>query len=315
MLASNATRRATRRLLVAVAVLAASVAIEPAHHQAQAASEVVAVVNKTPITSSDVARRAAFLRLQRQKSDTKTARDQLVEEALKREEIARVKMSVSTDDVEKAFARFAASNKLSPEQLTKILGQAGVGAEHFKEYIAVQMSWPRLVNARYGSRGRMSSQELVTRMMENKEKPVTTEYFLQQVIFVVPDSKRNAILGKRKAEAESARGKFPGCEQSKQFAATMLDVSVRDLGRVLAPEMPEEWKPLIEKTSGTTTGTLVTQRGVEFLAICNQRQVSDDFAAEVVFRAEDLGKQKNGENPNEEKYLADLRSKAQIDLR
>ncbi|MGW9230688.1 SurA N-terminal domain-containing protein [Pseudorhizobium sp. NPDC055634] len=315
MLASNATRRATRRLLVAVAVLAASVAIEPAHHQAQAASEVVAVVNKTPITSSDVARRAAFLRLQRQKSDTKTARDQLVEEALKREEIARVKMSVSTDDVEKAFARFAASNKLSPEQLTKILGQAGVGAEHFKEYIAVQMSWPRLVNARYGSRGRMSSQELVTRMMENKEKPVTTEYFLQQVIFVVPDSKRNAILGKRKAEAEAARGKFPGCEQSKQFAATMLDVSVRDLGRVLAPEMPEEWKPLIEKTSGTTTGTLVTQRGVEFLAICNQRQVSDDFAAEVVFRAEDLGKQKNGENPNEEKYLADLRSKAQIDLR
>ncbi len=315
MLASNATRRATRRLLVAVAVLAASVAIEPAHHQAQAASEVVAVVNKTPITSSDVARRAAFLRLQRQKSDTKTARDQLVEEALKREEIARVKMSVSTDDVEKAFARFASSNKLSPEQLTKILGQAGVGAEHFKEYIAVQMSWPRLVNARYGSRGRMSSQELVTRMMENKQKPVTTEYFLQQVIFVVPDSKRNAILGKRKAEAEAARGKFPGCEQSKQFAATMLDVSVRDLGRVLAPEMPEEWKPLIEKTSGTTTGTLVTQRGVEFLAICNQRQVSDDFAAEVVFRAEDLGKQKNGENPNEEKYLADLRSKAQIDLR
>ena len=68
MLASNATRRATRRLLVAVAVLAASVAIEPAHHQAQAASEVVAVVNKTPITSSDVARRAAFLRLQRQRA-------------------------------------------------------------------------------------------------------------------------------------------------------------------------------------------------------------------------------------------------------
>ncbi|CCF18861.1 conserved exported protein of unknown function [Pseudorhizobium banfieldiae] len=311
MLAMNATRR----LLLAVAALAAAVVIEPAHHQAVAATEVVAVVNGLPITSSDVSRRAAFLRLQRQKSDAKTARDQLVEEALKREEIARVKMSVSTDDVDKAFARFAASNKLSPEQLTKILGQAGVGAEHFKEYIAVQMSWPRLVNARYGSRGRMSSQELVTRMMENKEKPVTTEYFLQQIIFVVPDSKRNAILGKRKAEAEASRGKFPGCEQSKRFAATMLDVSVRSLGRVLAPELPEEWKPLIEKASGGTTGTRVTERGVEFLAICNQRQVSDDFAAEVVFRAEDLGKQKSGTNPNEEKYLEELRNKAQIDLR
>lgn len=308
---------ATRRVLVAVAALAASVAIEPSFAPAQAASEIAAVVNRTPITSSDVARRAAFLRLQRQKSDTKTARDQLVEEALKRQEIARVKMSVSTDDVDKAFARFAASNKISPAQLTQILSQAGVGADHFKDYIAVQMSWPRLVNARYGgNRGRMSSEDLVKRMMENKEKPVTTEYFLQQIIFVVPDSKRNAILGKRKAEAEASRSRFPGCEQSKQFAATMLDVSVRDLGRVLAPELPEEWKPLIEKVSGNTTSARVTERGVEFLAICNQRQVSDDFAAEVVFRAEDLGKQKSGEgNPNEKRYLDELRAKAQIDYR
>src|SRR5690606_29283293 len=102
------------------------------------------------ITSTDISRRAAFLRLQRQKSDTKTARDQLVEETLKRQEIARTRMSVSTSDVDRAFERFAASNKLSPEQLTKVLSQAGVGAEHFKKYIAVQMSWPRLVNARYG---------------------------------------------------------------------------------------------------------------------------------------------------------------------
>ncbi|MFN7103361.1 MAG: peptidylprolyl isomerase [Pseudorhizobium sp.] len=308
---------ATRTALVALAAIAASVAIEPSLARAQAASEIVAVVNRSPITSSDVARRAAFLRLQRQASNTTVAREQLVEEALKREEIARVRMSVSTSDVDQAFERFAASNKLTPEQMTTILSQAGVGVEHFKAYIAVQMSWPRLVNARFGgNRGRMSSDELVTRMMENKEKPVTTEYFLQQIIFVVPEARRGAILGKRKAEAESARSKFPGCEQSKQFAATMLDVSVRDLGRVLAPELPAEWKPLIEKTSGNTTGARVTERGVEFLAICNQRQVSDDFAAEVVFRAEDLGKQTaGGANPNEKKYLDELRAKAQIDYR
>ncbi|MGK9050008.1 SurA N-terminal domain-containing protein [Neorhizobium sp. CSC1952] len=308
---------ATRRLALAVAVLAASVVVQPVVQQAQAASEIAAVVNRTPITSTDVARRAAFLRLQRQKSDTKTAREAMVDEILKRQEIARVKMSVSTEDVDQAFQRFSASNKMTPQQMGQVLDRAGVGVEHFKNYIAVQMSWPRLVNARYGgARGRMSSQELVTRMMENKEKPVTTEYFLQQIIFVVPASKRNAILGKRQQEANASRSKFPGCDQSKQFAATMLDVSVRNLGRVLAPELPDEWKPLIEKASGGTTATRVTDRGVEFLAICNQRQVSDDFAAEVVFRAEDLTKaQKEGANPNEKKYLDELRGKAQIDYR
>ncbi len=306
----------TRRLAIAMTALAASLVINPVVAAAQS-SGVAAVVNRTPITTADVARRVAFLRLQRQKADTKTAREQLIDETLKRQEIARVKMSVSTDDVDASFARFAASNKMTPAQMGKILDQAGVTAEHFKSFIAVQMSWPRLLNARYGGGGsRMSSQELVTRMKESKEKPVTTEYFLKQIIFVVPAAKRNAIINKRKAQAEASRSKFPGCDQAKDFAATMMDVSVRDLGRVMTPNLPDDWKPLIENAKNGTTATKITERGVEFLAICDQRQVSDDVAAEAVFRAEDLGKtEKSGENPNDKKYLNELREKAQIDLR
>ncbi|MDO1581698.1 peptidylprolyl isomerase [Rhizobium oryzicola] len=287
----------------------------PAHQYAQAATEVAVVVNRTPITNSDVAKRVNFLKLQHQKGNLASmAKEQLIDETLKRDEIARVKMSVSTEDVDKSFERFAASNKMTPQQLTKILDQAGVGADHFKSFIAVQMSWPRLVNARYGAQGRMSSEELVKRMQESKEKPVTTEYFLQQVIFVIPAAKQKALAGKRKAEAEAARSKYPGCDQAKDFAKTMHDVSIRSLGRVMAPELPDEWKPLIEKASPNgTTGTRVTEKGVEFLAICKQRQVSDDTAAEVVFRAEDIGKMKKGaQNPNEAKYMEELRKKAQI---
>src|SRR4051812_21872363 len=103
---------AMRNMALALAVLAASTLIEPAFSPARAES-VAAVVNRTPITSSDVAHRVAFLRLQHQKADAKTARDALVEETLKRQEVARVKMSVSTDDVDKAFERFAAGNKMT----------------------------------------------------------------------------------------------------------------------------------------------------------------------------------------------------------
>lgn len=302
-----------KRMLVACAVALAIIAGDASVVSvAQAASQVVAVVNKTAITNGDVSRRVAFLRLQRRKGNlNEIAKQELVEESLKRQEIARVGMSVSTADVDAAFARFAASNKMTPQQLTGILGQAGVGADHFKAYIAVSMSWPRLVNARYGTKGRLSNQELVTRLLENKQKPVTTEYFLKQVIFVVPASKKG-IVGKRKAEAEASRAKFPGCDGAMAFAKNYMDVSIRNLGRVLEPELPADWKPLIEKANGGTTGTRVTERGVEYIAICNQRQVSDDVAAEVVFRAEDLGKEKQDENPNSKKYLDDLREKAQI---
>jgi len=304
-------KSAIRTMILGVAAVVLSAMAHPATAPVQAASEVKAVVNKTPITSDDIVRRVKFLSLQRQTGNLQQkAKDQLVEEVLKREEILRMKMSVSTEDVDKAFTRFAASNKLSDAQMTQILEKAGVGSDHFKQFIAVQMSWPRLVNARYGNRGKLSNQELVTRMQQNK--PETTEYFLQQIIFVVPAAQRNAIMGKRQAEANASRASYPGCEQAKVFAATMRDVSVRDLGRILAPELPTDWKPLIEGIKGTTTTTRVTEKGVEYLAICKQRQVNDDVAAEAVFRAEDLGKQEGGENPNDRKYLDELRKKAQI---
>jgi len=128
-----------------------------------AASEVKAVVNGTAITSGDVAKRQAFLRLQHTKADAKAAEEQLIDEALKRQEVARVHMSVSQQDVDASFARFSSGNKLSPEQMSQILDRAGVGVDHFKGFIAVQMSWPRVVNARYGSTSRLSnsSQEVV----------------------------------------------------------------------------------------------------------------------------------------------------------
>lgn len=302
------------RSMMVGAALAAAVTIAVPMGSAEAATSVIAVVNNTPITTGDLERRVNFLKLQRAKGNLRSkAREELIEEALKREEVLRARASVSTSEVDAAYARFASSNKMSLDQLGKILNQAGVGPEHFKQFIAIQMSWPRVVNARFG--GTASGKTLVERMQEHGgKKPVTTEYFLKQVIFVVPEKRRNAILGKRKAEAEASRSKFPGCDQAKAFAATMHDVSIRDLGRVLAPQMPEDWKPLIEKATGQTTGTRVTERGVEYLAICKKRDVNDDVAAEMVFRAEDIANSKgNNENDeNSKKYIAELRKKATI---
>lgn len=298
-------------LLGAAMVAFSTLAVPLVPATAHAASSVALVVDNTAITSGDIARRVAFLKLQRTKGNlNQVARQQLVDEELKRREISRVGMSVSTDDVDAAFQRFAKGNKLSPQQLSEILDKSGVTTSHFKAYIAVQMSWPRVVNARYAS-VRSNGADLAQRL-GGKQKPVTTEYFLQQVVFVIPESKQGKITGKRQAEAEASRAKFPGCEQSKVFAATMRDVSIINLGRVLLPAMPPEWKPLIEKAKGNTTGTRVTPRGVEYLAICKQRQVNDDYAAEVVFRAEELGKDKGAKDPNEEAYIAELRKKARI---
>ncbi len=297
-------------VLVAIALFFGS------QSSALASSQVKAVVNNIAITSSDVSRRINFLRLRRVKGNlAERAREELINEILERDEIVRTGSSISAEQVEGAYSRFATSNKLTTEQLTKLLGQAGIGADHFKAYLGISMSWPRVVNARYGASGKITTQDMVTRIKANNgKKPTTTEFTIQQVIFVVPQSKRGKITGKRKSEAEASRAKYPGCKDARAFAATMRDVSIRDLGRVMLPELPSEWKDAIVATAeGGTTKTQVTDKGVEYLAICKKREVSDDLAAQVVFQAQDLEKAAaENENPNSKKYILELRKKAQI---
>ena len=107
------------------------------------------------------------------------------------------------------------------------------------------------------------------------------------------------------------RKRFQNCNTTRNFAKGLRDVTVRDLGRVLAPELPPDWKKEVTETSpGNATPIRVTDRGVEFIGVCSSREVSDDRVAQMVFQAE----QPESETTKEltEKYMKELRDKATI---
>jgi peptidyl-prolyl cis-trans isomerase SurA len=280
-----------------------------------AGSDIKVIVNKVPITSLDVSKRIAFLKLQRKKGNLASiALDEMIDEQLKRVEMRRVGISVPDKAVNDAYVRFAAGNKMKLAQLDQVLNQSGVTPKHFKEYIRLQMGWGQTVGSRYrATSGQVSEREAVRKMMEKGggAKPSATEYLLQQVIFVVPAAKRSAILAARKREAEAMRGRFTSCETTMSFAKGLKDVTVRNLGRVLAPELPPEWADSIKKTQqGGATPVRETERGVEFIGICRAKEVSDDKVAQLLFQ-QDGGADKAAE-ALDKKYVEELRAKAQI---
>ncbi|HMQ57530.1 MAG TPA: peptidylprolyl isomerase, partial [Rhizobiaceae bacterium] len=162
----------------------------------------------------------------------------------------------------------------------------------------------------------LSEQEMVAKMLERGgDKPSATEYFLQQVIFVVPAAKRNAILKKREQEAVSMRNRFSDCKSTRDFAKGLRDVTVRDLGRILEPELPPDWAPLVKGLApGKATKTRVTDRGVEFLAVCSAREVSDDRVAQLMLSQSGESTDKDAEALSK-KYVEELREKAKIKRR
>ncbi|WP_110751026.1 SurA N-terminal domain-containing protein [Phyllobacterium leguminum] len=282
------------------------------------ANEISVLVDANPITSYDVQRRAAFLKLQRKTGNlNQIAKEELINDMLKRMEMKRRGITVSDKEADEAFAGFASRNKLTPAQLSEVLNKAGVTPEHFKSFITVQMGWGRVLGAKARSTGMISEQDAVQRMLQKGgSKPSATEYRLQQVIFVIPADKRAALMPKRRQEANAFRSRFQSCDTTRQLTKGLLDVTVRDQGRVLEQRLPSDWADDVKKTPvGRTTPIHDTDKGVEFLAVCSTRQVSDDRVAQLVFSVEDAEKKQGGDSQGEklsDDYLKELRAKARI---
>ena len=292
-------------LSVGIAAPLATMTFTTAAH----ASEIKYIVNNIPVTSYDIARRNAFMKLQRR---TGSASDAMIEQALQLSEMARLRINIPDKQIDEAYARFASGNKLQVAQLDQILAQSGVTKQHFKGYIRAQIGWNQALASRARSEGRISEQDAVQRMLEKGgAKPTATEYMLQQVIFVVPAGDRNSLMAKRKREAEAMRARFNGCDSTRDFAKGLIDVTVRDLGRIVAPELPPDGeKPLKAAQPGQATPVRETDRGVEFIGICSTREVSDDRVARMVFQNEAADEGKVDELAK--KYMDELRKNARI---
>ena len=295
-------------------VIAASPASTAFFSVPAAASEIAVIVNRAPITSYDIQRRAAFMKLQRRKGNlNEQAEQELIDQTLRATEAQRLGIRVTDEQVDAAYNNFAKSNKMTIKQLDGIMAQSGVTKSHFKEFIRAQMSWNQALGARSRrDSSKMSEQDVVRRMLQQGgAKPSATEYMLQQVIFVVPASERGN-MAKRKREAEAMRARFNGCNNTREFAKGLLDVTVKDLGRKLAPELPPDWAEQIKNTKvGGATAVRETQVGIEFIGICSSREVSDDRVAKLTFQAEGAEDDKAGEELSK-KYTAELREKATI---
>jgi len=313
-------KKVVKGLLIGTMALAFAAAFVPAASIGPAqASEIRVIVNDTPITSYDIQRRQAFLSLQQQGGGAERATNEMIDQALRLQEMQRLNVRVTEDQITDSYNNFARSNNLSTAQLNDILAESGVTRDHFRQFIRVQMGWAQVLQARaqfqQGAGGRVSEQEAVRRMMEQGgEKPSATEYMLQQVIFVVPAAERGARLAQRRREAEQLRARFQGCESTREIARGLIDVTVLDLGRVLQPELPPDWKDRITAIQAVQATTVRdTDRGVEFIAICSAREVSDDHVAQMVFQAE--SQTESGLQDLSETYQAELRERANINRR
>ncbi|AGF74349.1 peptidyl-prolyl cis-trans isomerase SurA [Bartonella australis AUST/NH1] len=282
-----------------------------------AQSEIAVVVNGNAITNYDIQRRASFLKLQQKQGNLLAqAKNELIDEMLKNIELKNRDIEVSDDEVNSAFEAFVTQNHMTFDQINEILAQFDLTEGYFKAYIRGQIGWGRLVSARYQAENvLLTEQEVAHRILKNGGvKPSTNEYTLQQIIFVIPARRRSEILGRRQYEANNFRAHFRGCNNTRNQAKGILDVTIRDLGKMLEPQLPSGWEGAIRATPiGKMTKPQETQNGIEAVAVCQIKRVSDDRVAQLIFSIQDNQKNISGKlEALNGKYLKELRQRARI---
>lgn len=283
---------------------------------AEAASKIAVLVNNVPITTNDISRRAAFFKLRKMKGNhRKLAREELIVEAMKMQEARRRRIRIPQKQIDAAYLRFAKGNKIPPKIMSKILNRSGVTVRGFKQYIRANMTWQSLVAARYRSEASPKVKNPLDHLHGGKgaSSKNTTEYTLQQIVFVVPKAKLKARSQARMSEANNFRARYAGCEKAFAQAASLKNVSVLKRGRIQGHEIPDRWRKEVEVTkSGKTTRPLKTEKGVEMLAVCKTRQVRSKLQGDNADIFSSAGGAQQGATALEKKYIAELRKRAVI---
>lgn len=118
-------------------------------------------VNDQVVTKYELDQRIRMLRLFRTPGDVaKLAEEQLIEDRLRLQAARSLGIAASDEEIEAGMAEFAGRANLSTEQFLTAIGQAGVAAESFRDFVRAGVSWRAVVQARFGGQATVSEQEI-----------------------------------------------------------------------------------------------------------------------------------------------------------
>jgi peptidyl-prolyl cis-trans isomerase SurA len=273
------------------------------------------LVNDVAITSFDIAQRTKLMALAHEKGSVKDATEQLINEVVELDDAKKRGFLVSDAKVDDAYARISKNMKMTPEQLTKALESQGIVADTLKRRIRAQISWTQLVQAKSRAESSVKSSEITKSLFgDNKpDKLQSTEFTLQEILFVVPKGSSAGFIAERRREAEAFRLRFSGCDKSIDQAKGLTDVFVRNLGRRTTSDLTgNDGKEVQNTPAGKTTSPHEGDEGVSLYAVCSTRSIAGEGLARDDAENKLMAEQTKGVG---DEYLKQLRSKAVIEYR
>ncbi|MBU2359339.1 MAG: peptidylprolyl isomerase, partial [Alphaproteobacteria bacterium] len=147
----------------------------------------VITVNDDAITGYELDQRQRLLTLFRTPGDVaQLAREQLIEETLKQEELDRRGVTLPPEALAGEVDAFAERGGLSTEQFLQVLNQGGVAPTTLEQFVRVGVTWRDYIRQRYGAQAQISDAEVERAANQQGSSADALEVLLTEIIIPAP---------------------------------------------------------------------------------------------------------------------------------
>jgi peptidyl-prolyl cis-trans isomerase SurA len=281
------------------------------------AQSVAVMVNGEPITHYDIEQRSKLIALTTQKQPARQdVINELIDEKVKVKEGKKFGVDPTSSDVDQSYAQMSSRMRLTADQLSKTLENAGIRPDTLKARIKADVVWTSLVRGRYKESLQVGEKDVAAKVREGGDEKLEIEAFeykLQPVVLLVPRGSPPSAVELRKKEAETLRERVQSCEDANRYFRAMQNAAVRDIVTKTTADIPEVLRGLLDKTPiGHLTPPEVTKQGVEMVALCGRKPTTIDTPKKREIREKMFVEKYEAKSKS---YLQEVRKAAMIEYR
>jgi peptidyl-prolyl cis-trans isomerase SurA len=211
------------------------------------------------------------------------------DEILELQEATKHKINVTKADVDKAIKNIADDNHLTIEQVTSTVTNAGVEVQVFRQQLAAQIIWQKVVAARYGTDILIKDQQ-IDEALERLRKGADKPQFLVSEIFIAVDrpEDEDAVSTSVKQISEQLKQGAPFATVAGQFSQSPSAADGGEIGWVVQGQLADDLDAALTKMRpGQATDPIRSEGGYYLLFLRDRREPLGTMIEETTASATD----------------------------
>ena len=167
---------------------------------AQGQQSVVISVNDRAVTQYELTQRIRLLEVFRTPGDLPDlARNELIEDRLKEQEVARFGLTLSPEELDSELTAFAERANLTLPQFQQVLAQNGIDAQSLADYVEIRIIWRNYVRARFNREVSVTDADVERALAQRGTSPTELQVLLNEIIIAVTPqnaARANEVAGR-----------------------------------------------------------------------------------------------------------------------